>query len=285
MKAAIAGVTGFIGSNIKSGLESLGWMVIPLLRSEFARDDSSFSELIDGCDVIINVAGVPVIKRQTAAYRKEIYDSRVGTTRKIVNAIKLAKDPPAQFVCASAVGIYSGSEVNTESSFSFGSDFMAQVCNDWENTAKSAEEFTGVTIARMGVVLDPRSGALKVMLLPFKMGLGAKVGSGNQMFSWIHSRDLINAYIFVIEGKKPGIYNFTSPGYLSNADYTKALGKALGKPTFFTVPENALKMIYGRGADTIISGQAAYPERLLQEGFNFQYPQIENALKDLLLKG
>ncbi len=282
MKAAIAGITGFIGSSLGSRLESLNWEGIPLLRKDFLRDDESFSELIDGCDVIINVVGAPVIKRQTAAYRKEIYDSRIGTTKKIVSAIRLAKKPPVQFVCASAVGIYSVNEVNTESSYSYGSDFMAQVCNDWENMAKSAEDYTGVTICRMGVVLDPQSGALKVMLLPFRLGLGAKVGTGEQMFSWIHSRDLINAFLFVIEGKRTGTYNFTAPGYLRNADYTKALGKVLKRPAFLKIPEFALKTIYGKGADTIISGQATYPERLLQEGFSFQFPQIEAALADLL---
>lgn len=282
MKVAIAGATGFIGSSLRSRLENLKWTVIPLTRSDFSKDESSFYTLIDGCDLVINVAGVPVITRQTTDYRKEIYDSRIGTTRKIVNAIKLAKKPPAHFICASAVGIYSGDEVNTETSFSMGSDFMAQVCNDWENTANDAKDFAGVTIARMGVVLNAGSGALKVMLLPFGMGLGAKVGTGEQMFSWIHSEDLLNAYIFVIEGKRTGTYNFTSPGYLRNVDYTKALGEALNRPAVLTVPEFALKIIYGKGADAMISGQAVYPERLLSEGFKFKFPQIEEALKDLL---
>ncbi len=282
MKVAIAGVTGFIGNSLRMRMESLNWTVIPLLRSDFAREDIALTGLIDGCDVVVNVAGAPVIRRHTESYRKEIYDSRIGTTRKIVDAIRLAKKPPSQFICASAVGIYSDSEVNTESSFSYGNDFMAQVCHDWEASARDAENVTGVTIARMGVVLDSKSGALKIMLRPFKLGLGAKVGSGKQMFSWIHKLDLINAYMFVIEGKKTGTYNFTAPGYLRNADYTKALGKALKRPAFLTVPEFALRIIYGKGAETMISGQAAYPERLLQEGFNFKYPEIESALEDIL---
>ena len=282
MKAAIAGATGFIGSSLKSELENRNWTVIPLQRTDFSGNVCNLSEKIEGCDVIINVAGAPVIKRQNKSYRQEIYDSRIETTKTIVHAIKLAKSPPSQFICASAIGIYSGDELNTESSFSYGDDFMAQVCRDWENTAKSAEDFTGVTIARMGVVLDAHNGALKVMLLPFRMGLGAKVGSGEQMFSWIHITDLIDAYLFVIENKKTGIYNFTSPGYLRNAEYTKALGTALNRPAIFTVPQLALKAIYGKGAETLISGQAAYPEKLLAEGFRFQFPQIESALKDLL---
>lgn len=283
MRAAITGITGFVGSRLKEHLESLNWTVVPLKREELANDSNELSRLIEGCDVIINLAGAPIIKRHTAAYRKIVYDSRIKTTQKVVNAIKLLNNQHPLLISASAVGIYSDSGVNTETSFEYATDFMAQVCNDWEQSALEAKTITSVTIVRLGIVLDKKEGALQQMLLPFKYGIGGKIGSGRQMFSWIHIHDLINAFMFVIDGRRSGVYNFTSPGYINNTEFTKVLAKALHKPAFFTVPELALKLLYGSGAETIISSRAVYPERLRNEGFEFKFSIIEDALEDILL--
>jgi uncharacterized protein (TIGR01777 family) len=283
MKAAITGITGFVGNRLKEHLESLKWIIVPLRREDIAKESNELSMLIDGCDVIINLAGAPILNRHTVAYRKIVYDSRILTTQKVVNAIKLLDNQNPLFISASAVGIYSDIGVNTESSFGYANDFMAQVCNDWEQAALEAKSITSVAIVRMGIVLDKKEGALQQMLLPFKLGVGGKIGTGKQMFSWIHIHDLINAYMFVINSKRSGVYNFTSPGYLNNDDFTKILAKTLNRPAFFTVPEFALKLLYGSGAETITSSHAVYPERLLNEGFEFKFPIIENALEDILL--
>lgn len=284
MKVAITGVTGFIGSRLSAYFESLDWTVVPISRDDLSKSNNELSTLIEGCDVIINLAGAPIISRHTNAHKKEIYESRINTTQKIVNAIKIAAARPSQFISGSAVGIYSGNSINTEVSYEYASDFSAIVVNDWEQAAREAEKFTSVSIVRLGIVLDGKDGALPTMIKPFQMGIGGKIGSGAQMFSWIHITDLLSAFHFIIEGKKSGVYNLTSPGYLRNSDFTKVLASVLDKPALFTVPEFALKLIYGDGAKTLTSGQAVYPERLISDGFRFKYPVIEQALTDLLSK-
>lgn len=282
MKAAITGASGFIGGRLKLHLESLGWKVISLSRENLKEDDNILSSMIEGCDVLINLTGAPIIARHTDAYKKEIYESRVNTTLKLVSALIIAHHPPQHFISASAVGIYSGKGTHTETSTDYADDFMASVCINWEQAAMQAAPIAVIATTRLGIVLDEKQGALPTMMMPFKLGVGGKIASGGQMFSWIHIDDLISAFMHVIEGKKSGIYNFTSPGYLSNGDFTKVLADALNRPSFFTVPEAALKLIYGGGSRALTSGQAVYPERLLNEGFKFKYPVIEDALKEIL---
>lgn len=279
MKAAITGASGFIGSRLKAHLESINWQVVPLGRQEFLLDEKQLSNLIEGCDVIINLAGVPIITRHTAKNRKIIFESRINTTLKLINAIKLANQKPKHLISASAVGIYSETGVNTESTNSFASGFVAHVVKEWENAARKVESPTLLTIVRIGIVLDGKLGALPTMMLPFKLGVGGNIGSGKQMLSWIHIDDLIRAFLFIIDAKREGVYNFTSPGYISNAEMTVAIAKALNRPAFFTVPGFALKLLYGKGAEILTSGQIAYPERLLKEGYVFQHPEIDDALK------
>ncbi len=281
-RAAITGASGFIGGRLKLHLQSLGWKVISLSREDLKEDDNILSSMIEGCDVLINLAGAPIIARHTDAYKKEIYESRINTTLKLVSALIIAHHPPKHFISASAVGIYSGKGTHTETSTDYADDFMANVCSNWEQAAMQAAPLTVIATTRLGIALDDKQGALPTMMMPFKLGVGGKIASGGQMFSWVHIDDLVNAFMHVIEGKKSGIYNFTSPGYLSNADFTKVLADALNRPSFFTVPEAALKLIYGGGSRALTSGQAVYPERLLNEGFKFKYPVIEDALKDIL---
>lgn len=284
MKAAITGASGFIGSRLRAQLVSLNWEVVPLGRKEFQQDDKKLSNLINGCDVIINLAGVPIITRHTAKNRKIIFESRINTTLKLINAIKLTNQQPKHLISASAVGIYSETGVNTESNNSLASGFVAYVVKEWENAARKVESPTLLTIVRIGIVLDGKQGALPTMMLPFKLFIGGRIGSGKQMVSWIHIDDLLSAFLFVINTKADGIYNFTSPGYTSNAEMTVAIAKALNRPAFFTVPGFALKLLYGKGAEILTSGQIAYPEKLLHEGFKFQYPEIDDALKASLFE-
>lgn len=284
MKAVISGASGFIGSRLKAHLESLNWEVVALGRKEFQMDENLLSNLMEGCDVIINLAGVPIITRHTDRNRKLIFESRINTTLKLISAIKHTNQKPKQLISASAVGIYSETGVNSESTNSFASGFVAHVVKEWENAARKVESPTLLTIVRIGIVLDGKQGALPTMMLPFKLYVGGNIGSGKQMVSWIHIDDLIRAFMFIIETRRDGVYNFTSPGYISNAEITVAIAKALHRPAFFTVPSFILKLLYGDGAQILTSGQIGYPERLLKEGFSFQFPHIEGALDDLLTK-
>jgi len=282
MKAAITGATGFIGRRLKARLEAEGYSVTGITRNDLAGPLNGLSNKIQDCDIVINLAGAPIIARHTDAYKREIYSSRIETTRKLVNSLKLLKTPPRQLISASAIGIYSDNMVNTETSYEYTEGFIADVCKDWEQEAHEAESFTKVAIVRLGIVLDGKEGALPKMAFPFRLGAGGKLGSGNQMFSWIHIDDLVNAFMHIIHNQTKGVYNLTSPGYLRNEELTRILGHILKMPPFLTVPSFALRLIYGDGAKALLDGQAVYPERLLKEGFTFRYTIVEDALKDTL---
>lgn len=282
MKAAITGATGFVGSRLGKRLEAEGYTIVRIKRSDLAGSVNELCNRINDCDIVINLAGAPIIARHTEAYKKEIYSSRIETTCKLVNAMKLSKMPPRHLLSASAIGIYSDQMVNTETSAEYAQGFVADVCRDWEQEAREAESFTRVAILRLGIVLDGKEGALPKMALPFRLGAGGKLGSGNQMFSWIHIDDLVNAFMHIIQNQSTGLYNLTSPGYLRNEEFTRILAGTLHRPAIFTVPSFALRLIYGDGANALISGQAVYPQRLLDEGFAFKFPVVEDALKDTL---
>lgn len=284
MKAAISGSTGFIGSHLTTHLESAGWQVIPLTRQDINQTENTLAQKIDGCDAIINLAGSPILTRHTDKNKKLIYESRVNTTLKISKAIQLMKEPPPVFISASAIGIYSDNKVNTETIAEYADSFIAKVCKDWEDAARKASRYTQVNIVRLGVVLDAKEGALAKMIIPFKLGLGAKISNGQQMFSWIHIHDLMNAFMFVIQANQSGVFNFTAPGFLSNEAYTKTLAKALNRPALFWIPKVALRLIYGGGAQTLTSSQAVYPERLLSQHFTYKFPVLEQAMEDLVGK-
>ncbi len=282
MKAAISGASGLIGTRLAEHLSEGGYETIKLSRNDLLLSDQELSDKLIGCRVIINLAGAPIIARHTPTYKIELYNSRINTTKKLVNAIKLMGIPPVQLFSASAMGIYSHDKVHTENSTDFANDFLGKLCQDWENEALKAQQICRVVITRFGIVLDAEKGALPTMLLPFKIGVGGKIGSGKQMFSWIHIMDLVKVFSHLILNQKEGIYNVASPGYLRNSQLTKAIASILKKPSFMTVPEFALRIIYGDGAKSLTSGQAAYPERLLNEGFEFRYRTIEEALFDLI---
>ena len=283
MKAAITGVTGFIGGRLKLELEKLNSEIISLTREIMDRSIEELASLLEGSDIVINLAGAPIIARQTKAYKKEIYSSRVDLTRKLVSAINICTLPPKHLISASAIGIYSDSKVNTETFYEYSDSFMANVCHDWETAASEVrKDRTTLTIIRQGIVLDNAEGALPIMIKPFTLFVGGQISDGTQILSWIHIVDHLRAILFIIDNKKAGVYNLVSPGYISNSEFTKVLARKLNRPAIFTVPSFALKLIFGDGAKALISGQAVYPERLLEEGFKFQYGVLEEALDDLL---
>jgi len=283
MRVVISGINGFIGSRLRLAMQDKGWEVIPLSRHDFALDSELLAVKLNGADAVINLAGAPIAHRWNESYKKELRDSRIFTTRKIVEAMSIADLKPQIFISTSAVGIYNPESRHTELIFKLAGDFIGQLCRDWETEANNAASFVRTVIFRLGIVLAKDGGAFPRMLLPFRFGLGGKIGNGKQGFSWIHINDLIAAYIFAIENSRiTGVFNLTSPEPCDNAAFTKILATLLHRPACFSVPVSALKLIYGEGAITISGGQKAIPERLINAGFQYKFLTIEGALRDIL---
>lgn len=282
-KVAIAGASGFVGTSLQKMFKENGFDVISLRRADIA-DTKRLAEIIDGVDVVVNLSGANIIARWSESYKKELYDSRIYTTRNLINAISQIQNKPKLLISTSAVGIYSNSKKQTEDEYEFGTDFLAKVCKDWELEASRANEF-GVRCAifRFGIVLGKSGGAFAKMVTPFRFGLGGNIGNGKQYFSFIHIKDLCRAFKFVVENSsQEGVFNLTAPNVTTNAGLTKALASALNRPAFFDVPEFVLKLIFGEGAKVLTDGQNVYPKKLLDNGFVFEFDNIETTIKDLI---
>jgi uncharacterized protein len=297
MKFFITGGTGFVGSNLADFLTFRGHEVTVIARRthkiqrgvEFVAGDcmvpGKWQESIAAQDVIINLAGVSIFKRWDRKYKKLLRDSRMLTTRHVVDAIPQERASEITLLSASAVGYYGfhADEELPEDSAP-GNDFLAVLAKDWETEAKrAAEKGARVAITRFGVVLGPKGGALKQMTLPFKLFVGGPIGSGEQWFSWIHVQDLCRAMLFVAENKDlAGPINFTAPFPVSNNDLARSIGKAMKRPSFFRAPEFMIKLIMGEFGSVILEGQRVMPKRLLEFGFEFKYPNVDSALKEAL---
>ncbi|MBC8208219.1 MAG: TIGR01777 family protein [Desulfobulbaceae bacterium] len=281
---AMSGANGFVGSHMCNKFKKNGWEILALGRNEFALPPEELTKLLQGADVIVNLAGAPVISRWTEEYKKVIYESRVTLTRKLVSACKLLEKTPHLFLSTSAIGCYSATGTHTEDDNIYVDDFLGHLTRDWEQEAFRAKEFGCRTaIFRFGVVLGQGGGALAKMLLPFKLGLGGTIGNGMQPFSWIHIKDLIRAVETAInDSTYEGVYNMTAPHPTTNFGLTKTLGRALSRPTIFPIPEFVLRLLYGEGAQVLTSGQTVLPQRLLDSGFQFDFPSIEEAVADCL---
>jgi len=283
MEIALTGATGFVGSHLINVFWEKDWKVTPILRDDLAFSSKDLAEKIDGSEVIINLAGANIVKRWTEDYKKELYDSRVGTTIKLVEAMGQMSRKPKIFISTSAVGIYDDRGRYSESDYNFADNYLANVVKDWEEAALRARKINIRTIIfRFGVVLG-KGGLLAKMLPSFKLGMGGTIGSGRQAFSWVHIEDLSRAYIFAIEREElEGIYNLVSPNAVTNRVLTKTLAKILHRPAVLQIPIWFLWLIFGEGAAAISSGQNIIPERLLMAGFRFWFETIEHALRDVV---
>ncbi len=282
MNIAISGANGFIGKQLTSYFQAKGNDVRSISRIKEGTPVSEIVMQLSGVDVIINLAGAPIVGRWTRKYKKTLFDSRINTTRKIVEAINLMDKKPELLISASAVGIYSSVGTQTESKYQVANDYLGEICSAWELEAKKAVPFSRVAITRFGIVLGKDGGALKRILPLFRYGLGGKIASGKQGFSWIHVYDVIHAIEFIIENPQlSGEFNLTAPDLIDNSKFTKVLSKMLGKPALLPVPVFALKLIFGEGSIAVTGGQFAFPEHLTDEGFQFSYPDIKFALDDL----
>lgn len=299
MKIIIAGGSGFIGSALVRSLLANGHEVIVLSRKVPAAnlpDDvttvewdgytaGKWMESVESAGAVFNLCGATVATRWTPAVKREIRASRLLPTQTLVQAIQKMSRPPNVLVQASAVGYYGacGDEVITEESPP-GSGFLAETCIEWEQAAIEAESAgTRVCRMRLGVVLGTEGGALPKLLTSFKWFVGGPVGDGKQWFPWVHLHDVIGAMKFVMNQETAsGAYNTTAPNPLTMRDFARVLGGVLRRPSSFYVPGFALRILFGEGASALLSGQRAVPQRLLEEGYAFQYPSAADALRNLL---
>lgn len=243
--------------------------------------------LIDQADIVINLAGEPIAeKRWTDNQKQQICHSRWHLTRKIVELIQQSDTPPHTFLSGSAIGIY-GRQGNYQIDETFAQyypEFSNEICKKWEDIALAAQSSsTRVCLLRTGIVLSPSAGALHKMLLPFKLGLGGKFANGEQIMSWIHIDDMVNAIIYLMEQIGiNGPVNMTAPNAVSNQVFSETLARRLSRPCIFSTPGFVLKLIFGEMSDLFIYGQNVVPKKLLANGFQFEYSQLNSALLDLL---
>ncbi len=305
MRVAVTGSTGLIGCALMQRLKSAGHQTVPVLRSASASSSQESSQQavmwnpasgdidaagLEGCDAVVHLAGEPIAsQRWTQAQKQRIADSRTQSTALLAATLTKLDAPPKVLVSGSAIGFYGnrGDEVLDESS-SRGDDFLATVCRDWEAAADPARA-AGIRVVhpRTGVVLSKLGGALAEMLPFFKLGIGGRIGNGQQWMSWITLHDEVEALLWLLQADQAdleGPVNLTAPQPVTNSELTRALGQALRRPTLLPVPKPALRARLGSElADALLYSSArVQPSRLIASGFTFSHSDIATALKTVL---
>ncbi|TAK19526.1 MAG: TIGR01777 family protein [Myxococcaceae bacterium] len=294
MRVGVVGATGFVGKALVAALTERGDAVVA-----FSRDPAKARRALPGVadarsleaitaegvadlDAVVNLAGESIgAKRWDAEYKAAILESRVRTTRRVVDAIGAAGRRPEVLVNASAVGFYGprGDEEVTEATPS-GDDFLSGVCREWEREAERVSGFGAREVRlRLGVVLGDGGGSLEKMLLPFKMFVGGPVGDGRQWFSWVHLADVVGAIVWALDHPTlHGPVNVTAPEPVRFRDFAEALGRRLRRPSWLPVPAFALRLAMGQMAEVVVTGQRAVPAALIADGYSFKYSRIDDAL-------
>jgi uncharacterized protein (TIGR01777 family) len=297
MKVLITGGTGFIGSALTRSLTEQGCEVTVLSRNPGSVEKICGSGIYalnilnqlkpeDTYQAIINLAGAPIFDARWSDARKQVIrDSRINLTKQLVACMARMTVKPELLISGSAVGYYGdqGDSVLTEQSATH-PDFSQQLCADWENEAKKAEQFgVRVCLIRTGLVLADGGGLLQRMLLPFRLGLGGRLGNGQQWMSWIHRQDWIAIALMMIkDSSMQGAYNATAPNPVTNSEFTRTLAHFLKRPALLPVPARLLKILLGEMSGLVLGSQRVMPERLLEQGFMFQYTDLSSALNQVL---
>jgi len=297
LNITISGASGLIGRRLLKVLAKDGHSLTALSRHagtnlppgvrlavwDAAKGETPADGLRDA-DAVIHLAGAPVAQRWNAQVKQAIRESRVAGTRNLVQALAKLRHRPQVLICGSATGYYGsrGDEVLAESSVP-GSDFLAEVCVEWEKEAQAAEAL-GMRVVRVrtGIVLDARGGALPRMLTPFKMGVGGKLGSGKHWMSWIHLDDLAALFQLALATPVSGEINGVAPNPVTNADFTRALAAAVHRPAIFPVPGFALRLLFGEMGGILLASQRVAPKAAESAGFTFRFPELAGTLADVL---
>jgi uncharacterized protein (TIGR01777 family) len=306
MKVFVSGGTGLIGSRFVRRLDERGDPVVVLTRRPDAArqrlpgrativtgdpmQSGPWMDAVRDCDAVVNLVGESIFSRRwNEEFVKLLHDSRVQSTQNVVQALgkapRTTAGQPKVLVNATAIGYYGphGDEELTEASPP-GDDTLARIAIDWEDAARAAEPL-GVRVARIriGVVLDKEGGALAQMLGPFKVGVGGKIGSGQQYMSWIHHQDMVGILLLALDNVgAAGAINATAPNPVTNQEFTRSLGRVLHRPTVFPVPTFALKLRFGQVAEVLTTGQRVVPQRAVALAYSFVFPALDAALTNLL---
>lgn len=296
MHILITGGTGLIGRALIAALDKSH--KITLLTRHIDKAEHVFTQMnisfindlmqidFDDIDAIVNLAGEPIADKRWSARQKEsICRSRWQLTLQISKLINSAKNPPKIFISGSAIGIYGrqGSQEISEEFTNYHREFTHEVCRKWEDNAQlCASSKTQICLLRTGVVLSNQGGALRKMILPFKVGLGATIGNGQQYMSWIHIDDIVNIIKHALTTPIHGVINATAPYPVTNKQFSHALAKHLNKPCLLMFPTWVMKILMGEQADIVVYGQRVIPRKLLSINFKFQYSTIDNALKSII---
>ncbi len=300
-RVLITGATGFVGNQLLRQLDrpvvlSRDPQRAQVSLSQFGAEayawdpqsESPPAEAFDGVGTVIHLAGDPVASgRWTAEKKKRIRESRVAGTRHLVQGLAALREKPRVLISASAVGYYGDrGDLELDESAEPGDDFLAEVCRAWEAEALPAREMgIRVVTPRIGIVLGLGGGALAKMLTPFRLGLGGRLGSGRQWMPWIHVQDLVDLLLYAAEHSElSGPINATAPHPVTNLEFTKTLGKVMRRPTVFPVPEFMLKLAMGDFGKVLMDSQRAIPRAAGDAGFQFQFPELEQALRQILGK-
>ena len=307
MKVAVTGATGFVGSRLVQRLQDAGHQIKVFARNpERARkvfpkpvfeqvevvsytpqQSGDWQAEISGCDGVINLAGEPISERWTPERKREIMNSRVIGTEKLVEAIGQAEVKPKVLVSASAVGFYGTSETAEfyETSEPIEPDFLSQVCQSWEKAAEKVTAY-GVRLVtvRIGIVLG-MGGAIAKMLTPFRLYAGGPIGNGQQWFSWVHRDDLVSLFMQGLSNEAmSGVYNGTAPHPVRMSELCDTLGKVMNRPSWLPVPDFVIETLLGDGAVVVLEGQKVLPERTQSTGFSYAYPKVEPALREIVVE-
>ena len=301
MKIAITGATGFIGQQLIKELQAADAAYSVITRNAAAARkscpgaDDVFEwnppevgldpTVLDDLDGVVHLAGATVARRWTASTKREIRDSRISSTKTLVEVLEQTPNPPKVLISASAIGFYGPRDATelTENAAP-GTDFLATVCRDWEEASSRASE-RGVRVVnpRLGIVLGPGGGALAKMLTPFRMGVGGPIGNGKQWMSWIHLNDVTGLILHALTTSElVGPVNATAPEPVTNRTFSKALGRVLHRPAILPTPVLALKLMFGGFADVLATGQRVVPEKALAAGYRFRFPNLSEALADVV---
>lgn len=296
-KIIITGGTGFLGSELIKDLIAQNYNCVVFTRNpskyqntesveyvEWIPESNYLTKHISGAKAIINLAGAPIAgKRWTKSYKKEIIDSRVETTKALVEAVNQCSNKPQKFVSSSASGYFGdrGDEILTDESEP-GKNFLAEVCIKWEQATENLSKNVDLIIFRTGIVLDPDNGALEQLLKPIKMYLGGSLGTGNQYFPWIHVADWKRFLIFALSNNGLGQKNnLCAPNPVTNNVLTKTIGKVYKRPTMFKVPAIVLRIVLGEAASMILDSTRMEPKNIQEANFKFEYELIEEAIINL----
>ena len=308
MRVIIAGGSGLIGRELTSLLTSSGDEVIIFSRdpqkviglpagvkvvSWDGKTVQDWARLIETSDAIINLTGESLSgggllpTRWTKERRLHLLQSRVNSGKKLTKAIEMAQSKPAVFVQASGIGYYGTQQdkVLTEMD-NAGNDYLANLCKEWEPSTQPVEAM-GVrrVVVRNGVVLSTKGGALSSILLPYKLFVGGPLGSGRQVYSWIHIADEVSAIQYLIHNTQArGVFNLTAPNPATNDDFGRTIARVMNRPHYLPLPGFAMHLAFGDVASMVLEGQKVIPQRLLEEGYIFKFPILEDALRDLLVK-